>query len=111
MVPGTVPRDFRPLGTSSSHVQVAENGTLLVHTARDTDAGFYLCQATNGVGQGLSKVVQVKVHVAAHFKSKFAADMARRGHSVRLRCEALGDKPLSVTWLKDKVALSPHLDS
>ncbi|KAL1428791.1 hypothetical protein MTO96_002512 [Rhipicephalus appendiculatus] len=47
---------------SRVHVQAFENGSLAINDAKEEDAGFFLCQATNGVGQGLSKVVKVTVH-------------------------------------------------
>ncbi|KAL1428795.1 hypothetical protein MTO96_002516 [Rhipicephalus appendiculatus] len=74
---GEAARDFKPV-MSSAHVQVFENGSLAINDAKEEDAGFFLCQATNGVGQGLSKVVKVTVHIAAHFKTKFAAEMDKQ---------------------------------
>ncbi|GBO38196.1 hypothetical protein AVEN_249485-1, partial [Araneus ventricosus] len=47
---------------------------------------------------------------AAHFMSKFTAEMVRKNHKTRLKCEAIGDKPISITWMKDKVAIKPQSD-
>ncbi|RWS27846.1 Down syndrome cell adhesion molecule-like protein Dscam2, partial [Leptotrombidium deliense] len=102
---GNSPRNFKPI-VSSPHLQVYENGSLTIHDARDTDAGYYLCQATNGIGSGLSKVVKITVHVAAHFKSKFIAEMVSKGQDVSLKCEATGDVPITITWTKDKQKFS-----
>lgn len=44
--------------------------------------------------------------VAAHFESKFRAETVRKGHEARLRCEAFGDKPVSISWMKDKLPFS-----
>ena len=55
------PRDFKPI-VSGPHLQVYENGSLSIQDARDSDAGYYLCQASNDIGQGLSKVVKISVH-------------------------------------------------
>lgn len=44
--------------------------------------------------------------MAAHFESKFRAETVRKGQEARLKCEAFGDKPLSITWLKDKQPFS-----
>ncbi|KAG8193109.1 hypothetical protein JTE90_013867 [Oedothorax gibbosus] len=106
---GDGPRDFKSI-VSSPHLQVFENGSLSITDATESDAGYYLCQASNGIGQGLSKVVRLKVYIAAHFMSKFTAEMVRKNHKSRLKCEAIGDKPISITWLKDKVELKPHAD-
>ncbi|KAL3212373.1 hypothetical protein MRX96_035975 [Rhipicephalus microplus] len=107
---GEAARDFKPV-MSSAHVQVFENGSLAINDAKEEDAGFFLCQATNGVGQGLSKVVKVTVHIAAHFKTKFAVEMVRKGQTTRLKCDAIGDKPMGVSWMKDKQPVSPKQDS
>ncbi|CAN7998424.1 unnamed protein product [Ixodes hexagonus] len=106
---GEAARDFKPV-VSSAHVQVFENGSLAINDAKEEDAGFFLCQASNGIGQGLSKVVKVTVHIAAHFKSKFSAEMIRKGQNTRLRCDATGDKPIGVTWMKDKLLVNPKQD-
>ena len=50
--PGSAPPTVWQLG----------NGSLWVRRARVEDGGFYLCQASNGVGADLSKVVQLTVH-------------------------------------------------
>lgn len=44
--------------------------------------------------------------VPAHFSSKFRAETVRRGQEARVRCEASGDRPISVSWMKDKRTLS-----
>ncbi|XP_077518316.1 cell adhesion molecule Dscam1-like isoform X2 [Amblyomma americanum] len=106
---GDAARDFKPV-MSSAHVQVFENGSLAINDAKEEDAGFFLCQASNGIGQGLSKVVKVTVHIAAHFKTKFAAEMVRKGQTTRLKCDAIGDKPMGVSWMKDKQPVSPKQD-
>lgn len=49
--------------------------------------------------------------VAAHFMSKFTAETVKKNHKTRLKCEAIGDKPISITWMKDKVNIKPESDS
>lgn len=54
-------------GTSSSQtgdarMQLLENGTLLINSAKETDHGYYLCRASNGIGYPLSRVAQLTVH-------------------------------------------------
>ena len=39
-----------------------ENGSLNILDARDSDAGHYMCQASNGVGPGLSKVIRITIN-------------------------------------------------
>ncbi|XP_071035293.1 cell adhesion molecule Dscam1-like [Parasteatoda tepidariorum] len=106
---GDVASEFRPI-SSSSRLHVFENGSLVIHSVEEGDDGHYLCQATNGIGQGLSKVIHLSVHVAAHFKSKFRAESVRKGEDAKLICEAIGDRPLQITWLKDKQSFEPRTD-
>ena len=46
---------------SFSGVKVIENGTLFSERVRKQDSGVYLCQAQNGVGQAISKSIQLDV--------------------------------------------------
>lgn len=43
-------------------VGVASNGSLVVVGARSEDEGKYLCEATNGVGGGLSSLITLTVN-------------------------------------------------
>jgi hypothetical protein len=40
----------------------SENGSLLIHSATEKDEGYYLCEAHNGIGAGLSAVVFLLVN-------------------------------------------------
>ncbi|XP_022258531.1 Down syndrome cell adhesion molecule-like protein Dscam2, partial [Limulus polyphemus] len=96
-----VPLNFKPV-VSSPHLQVFENGSLSIHNSQENDVGFYLCKATNGIGQGLSKVIKLHVKIAAHFKTKFMAEKVEKGHNIKLKCHARGDQPITIIWLKAK---------
>jgi hypothetical protein len=39
-----------------------ENGSLIIARATQEHEGYYLCQAGNGIGPGLSKVILLTVH-------------------------------------------------
>ena len=39
-----------------------DKGTVHFKSIKKTDEGQFLCEASNGIGSGLSKVVQVKVN-------------------------------------------------
>lgn len=38
------------------------NGSLLLQHVKEDREGFYLCQANNGIGTGIGKVIQLKVN-------------------------------------------------
>ncbi|XP_037507198.2 Down syndrome cell adhesion molecule-like protein Dscam2, partial [Rhipicephalus sanguineus] len=102
-------RDFSVI-ISNANVQILENGSLSIREADRSDAGHYMCQALNGVGPGISTVVKLDIHVAAHFERKFQALTARRGDSVVLTCRAVGEQPITVTWTKDRHGFNPALE-
>ncbi|XP_075543760.1 cell adhesion molecule Dscam1-like [Dermacentor variabilis] len=102
-------RDFSVI-ISNANVQILENGSLSIREADRSDAGHYMCQALNGVGPGISTVVKLDIHVAAHFERKFQALTVRRGDSVVLTCRAIGEQPITVTWTKDRHGFNPALE-
>ncbi|XP_015789143.1 Down syndrome cell adhesion molecule-like protein Dscam2 isoform X2 [Tetranychus urticae] len=103
------PTNFKPIN-SSPHLLVFENGSLAIHNAQKSDAGYYLCQTNNNIGAGLSKVIKLTVNVAAHFETKFNVVTVTKGEEARLQCKSIGDKPITITWSKDKINFTPRDD-
>ncbi|XP_077561118.1 cell adhesion molecule Dscam1-like [Haemaphysalis longicornis] len=95
---------------SNANVQILENGSLSIREAESTDAAHYMCQALNGVGPGISTVIKLDVHVAAHFERKFQALTVRRGENIALTCRAVGEPPITVTWTRDRHAFNPTME-
>ncbi|GFS52691.1 down syndrome cell adhesion molecule-like protein Dscam2 [Trichonephila inaurata madagascariensis] len=58
---GHPPEQFKTI-VSSSHVHILVNGSLNFPSIEPSDEGYYLCEANNGVGLGLSTVVKLTVH-------------------------------------------------
>lgn len=58
---GRTPRDYKLVNQSNISIQQARNGSLVIREAQENHEGYYLCQASNGVGQELSKVVYLDV--------------------------------------------------
>ncbi|KAK3933321.1 Down syndrome cell adhesion molecule-like protein Dscam2, partial [Frankliniella fusca] len=88
--------EYAPLGDPL--LTVAENGSVLVTAAQPSHAGRYMCQARNGIGPGISKVVHLRVKVPAHFHTRSVNVSGAAGQSVVLECSASGDQPLSIVW-------------
>ncbi|XP_042142402.1 Down syndrome cell adhesion molecule-like protein Dscam2 [Ixodes scapularis] len=91
---------------SNPYIQILENGSLVLREIGLNDAGEYMCQATNNVKPSLSEVIKLRVHVPAFFKTQFSSQNVRKGEDVRIRCEAYGEKPINITWTKDRQILN-----
>ncbi|XP_012280177.1 Down syndrome cell adhesion molecule-like protein Dscam2 [Orussus abietinus] len=89
----------------ANHEQIQDllihsNGSLVFGRVQEDHEGFYLCEAINGIGAGLSKVVYLTVNAPAHFEEKHRNQTAPLASSASLRCEAKGDHPLKIEWRK-----------
>ena len=93
---------------SGPHFEVYVNGSLLIKNTAEEDAGYYLCQASNSIGPGLSKVIQLTVHVPPRFTSNFQSETVKLGDTIVLKCEAIGDNPMTITWSMDKQVIANH---
>ncbi|KAK8753149.1 hypothetical protein OTU49_002817, partial [Cherax quadricarinatus] len=69
--------------------------------------GRYLCEANNGVGAGLSKVVTLSVNEPPWFSVRSQRQQVVVGGTASLSCEAHGDTPLALTWTRGSVPLPP----
>ncbi|XP_075747886.1 cell adhesion molecule Dscam1-like isoform X3 [Rhipicephalus microplus] len=93
--------------TAGTDYEIYANGSLLVKNAQEQSAGRYICQATNGIRSGLSKLVHLKVHAGPSFASKFRSEAVRRGDVAHLHCKVQGDPTIALTWAKDGEAIGP----
>ena len=66
---GSEPGEYRDLSYRSQHIRSLENGSLIIGRATQEHEGYYLCQAGNGIGPGLSKVILLTVHGKARIET------------------------------------------
>ncbi|XP_075218306.1 cell adhesion molecule Dscam2-like [Lycorma delicatula] len=92
---------YQDLNSRNRGLQVSPNGTLLISQAQPEHQGQYLCEATNGIGAGLSTTVTLVVLIPPEFEVKSAQVSVRRGLSQTLKCQAAGDQPMSITWQRN----------
>ncbi|XP_046818554.1 Down syndrome cell adhesion molecule-like protein Dscam2 isoform X2 [Vespa crabro] len=91
-----------------AYTKILSNGTLLLQHVKEDREGFYLCQASNGIGSGIGKVVQLKVNSSPYFAAPSRLVTIKKGDTATLHCEVHGDKPVTVKWLKGgKIELNP----
>ncbi|UYV61705.1 hypothetical protein LAZ67_1006051, partial [Cordylochernes scorpioides] len=50
------------------------------------------------------------LNVSAHFTEEFKAKTVKKGENLAIKCQAFGDKPLTITWRKDGQPLNKHFD-
>ncbi|XP_035230454.1 Down syndrome cell adhesion molecule-like protein Dscam2 isoform X5 [Stegodyphus dumicola] len=93
---------WKKLRSGTEHLLITStNGSLIFTALEADDEGEYKCEAKNDVGDNLEKVVAISVQVPARFDEKFTVVTVKKGDSASLRCEAVGDQPLSVIWKRD----------
>lgn len=78
LLTGNKPGEYKDLRQNDSSVRV-EDGNLIVENIQKVNEGYYLCEATNGIGSGLSAVVQLNVQAPPEFSEKLRNQTARRG--------------------------------
>lgn len=66
---GVEPRNFSYIHYNFRNHHLI-NGSLLIRELEEADQGYYLCEAHNGIGAGISKLVYLTVHVPPHFDTK-----------------------------------------
>ncbi|XP_034950759.1 Down syndrome cell adhesion molecule-like protein Dscam2 isoform X24 [Chelonus insularis] len=107
---GDTPGDYTDLKLNNPDINV-EDGTLSINNIQKTNEGYYLCEAVNGIGSGLSAVILISVQAPPHFDIKLRNQTARRGEPAVLQCEAQGEKPIGIVWNMNNKRLDPKSDS
>ena len=94
------PNTFKAIAFDGKFLKVESNSSLEIKHIDKSDEGYYMCKATNGLGS-VSKMVSLSVKTPAHFKEEFRVETVSKSSPLVITCEALGDKPLSISWKKD----------
>ncbi|XP_054089355.1 cell adhesion molecule Dscam2 isoform X48 [Zeugodacus cucurbitae] len=106
---GDTPGEYKDL-KKNDNIRV-EEGTLHIDNIQKTNEGYYLCEAINGIGSGLSAVIMISVQAPPEFTEKLRNQTARRGEPAVLQCEAKGEKPIGILWNMNNVRLDPKNDN
>ncbi|XP_042237806.1 Down syndrome cell adhesion molecule-like protein Dscam2 isoform X43 [Homarus americanus] len=104
---GRTPGDYRDLSVNNPNVKVTDDGTLQIGNIQKSHEGYYLCEANNGIGAGLSTVIYVRVQAPPQFKIQYRNQTASRGDDAVLECEAEGETPIGILWSKNKHSIDP----
>ncbi|XP_038214402.1 Down syndrome cell adhesion molecule-like protein Dscam2 isoform X25 [Zerene cesonia] len=106
---GDTPGDYKDLKPNNPNVKV-EDGTLTISNIQKTNEGYYLCEAVNGIGSGLSAVILISVQAPPQFEIKMRNQTARRSEPAVLQCQAKGEKPIGIIWNMNNKRLEPKSD-
>lgn len=90
---------------------LANNGSLIIRPSQLNDSGSYECRASNGMANDLIRTISLTVHVAARFEQKFAVHTVKLAETAKLRCDAVGDNPTTITWTYDYQSITQHQSS
>ncbi|GFV44139.1 down syndrome cell adhesion molecule homolog [Trichonephila clavipes] len=67
---------------NNRHIRLESNGSLTIINVQNEDSGYYECQVSNGIGEGLKKTVSVSI------KGKMVANSTLEEHFIHLcKCE------------------------
>ncbi|XP_028042146.1 Down syndrome cell adhesion molecule-like protein Dscam2 isoform X1 [Bombyx mandarina] len=106
---GDTPGDYKDLKPNNPNVKV-EDGTLTISNIQKTNEGYYLCEAVNGIGSGLSAVILISVQAPPQFEIKMRNQTARKSEPAVLQCQAKGEKPIGIIWNMNNKRLEPKSD-
>ncbi|KAH9380981.1 hypothetical protein HPB48_008195 [Haemaphysalis longicornis] len=91
---------------------LCETTLLSLHLLRQYRTSLELLAQLSGTNFTVYMKRAFKTWVPARFEQKFSVESVRRGDTAILRCEALGDSPMGVTWHRNEDPLpldSPRL--
>ncbi|KAG7483961.1 hypothetical protein MATL_G00043840 [Megalops atlanticus] len=91
------PQQYHPVPLTG-RIQIMANGSLLIRHVLEDDRGYYLCQASNGVGSDISKSMVLTVKIPAMITSHPNTTMAIKGQNKELNCTARGEQPIIIRW-------------
>ncbi|KAM7442287.1 Hemicentin-1 [Porites harrisoni] len=75
--------------------------TYSIYNIQRETAGDYACTAWNGVGKKSHASATVIVHYGSTIDQKISSVVVIEGNNVTIKCNATGNPPPNITWIKD----------
>ncbi|XP_034024698.1 immunoglobulin superfamily member 10 [Thalassophryne amazonica] len=96
-----------------SRIQVLDNGTLIINTVIDKDAGDYLCVARSKIGEDLQLMkITVSMKPAKIEPKIYGKKQVTYGNDLKVDCEASGAPKPEISWgLPDGTLVNSALQS
>ncbi|XP_025417900.1 Down syndrome cell adhesion molecule-like protein Dscam2 isoform X2 [Sipha flava] len=85
---------------------VTSDGTLVISKVTKKHEGYYICEADNEVGTPINSVIRLKVQDLPHIILPNTKYTSINGGMASMACEATGDQPIHITWIKGSVQLN-----
>lgn len=79
---------------------------LTILQVKREDRGRYICEASNGVGNKVSKAVLLEVSFAPTLSTKRPKVGQKEGYQAKLTCKSTSYPPASISFLHDKKELN-----
>lgn len=104
---------FSVFSRVGSRIWVLENGTLIVNTVNDKDAGDYLCVARSTTGDDLQLMrVSISMKPAKIEPKLYGKKKVTYGNDLKVDCKASGAPKPEITWgLPDGTVINSALQS
>ncbi|XP_022246150.1 Down syndrome cell adhesion molecule-like protein 1 [Limulus polyphemus] len=86
---------------SDYRTKILDNGSLAINSVEKADEGLYTCDAENGIGEGITASIRLELHVPPNIIVLEASKSIRKGESALLQCAVSGERPLTISWIKN----------
>ncbi|KAK2879707.1 roundabout homolog 2-like isoform X2 [Channa argus] len=98
-------KDMARLDLKDDRISV-RGGKLTISNTKKSDAGIYVCVATNMVGERESEKAQLSVFERPVFVQRPVNQVVLVDESVEFRCQVHGDPPPTLRWKKEDVDIT-----
>ncbi|CAG0880994.1 unnamed protein product [Darwinula stevensoni] len=91
---------FPPLNSSRTEpILLEDSSELFLDEVTETDEGYYVCQADNGIGSPIKEYVRVDVLVPPEMQERPMDEIeVSEGDALELTCSASGEQPMNPIW-------------
>ncbi|KAL4135375.1 hypothetical protein QTP88_006989 [Uroleucon formosanum] len=85
---------------------VTSDGTLVISKVTKKHEGYYVCEANNEVGTPIISIIRLNVQDLPHIILPNTKYISINGGMASMACEATGDQPIHISWIKGSVQLN-----
>ncbi|XP_050530510.1 cell adhesion molecule Dscam2-like isoform X2 [Daktulosphaira vitifoliae] len=85
---------------------VTADGSLIINKVTKKHEGYYMCEASNDIGSPISSIIHLNVQDLPHIILPNTKYTSINGGIATMACEATGDQPIHISWIKGSIQLS-----